>query len=274
MAAGCAVRISDDLPLRKQDEPQDAAADAPVLLLLHGYLGSLESWEAITPMLRKSMRVVAVDLPGNGISEVKGDVHTMAFIADVVHGVLETLGVQKCFVCGHSMGGYAALELLRSHPDALEGIILLHSTPNPDTEERKRMRQREIEIVLAGKKDILFAGLDKVFAAENRKRLADEIAGQRETAEMTDEEGIVALLRGMMERGDNNEMLRASGIPQMFIFGRHDELITPEAARELIEAHPQAEVVWLERSGHMGPAEEPAAVAEAVISFVARHSGK
>lgn len=41
---------------------------------------------------------------GHGISEVRGEVHSMEFVADVLKGVLDKQGVARCFVAGHSMG--------------------------------------------------------------------------------------------------------------------------------------------------------------------------
>ena len=66
-------------------------------------------------------------------------------------------------------------------------------------------------------------------------------------------------------------MMRALKVPQLFVFGRHDEFIPAETAARIAAAHPQAEVAWLDRSGHMGFIEEPEATAEAIRSFIGRH---
>jgi pimeloyl-ACP methyl ester carboxylesterase len=63
-------------------------------------------------------------------------------------------------------------------------------------------------------------------------------------------------------------MLRQSPVRQLFILGRKDEYITPPVAEAMVEAHPQAKVVWLEKSGHMGFLEEPKACTEALLEFV------
>ena len=52
------------------------------LVLLHGYLESMLVWEEFVPLLYKHVRVVTLDLPGHGISEVKGEVHTMEYLAE------------------------------------------------------------------------------------------------------------------------------------------------------------------------------------------------
>ena len=106
------------------------------------------------------------------------------------------------------------------------------------------------------------------FAPDNRERLADAVEELAEQVHLTEDEGIVALLNGMIERPDRNGMLRRSNVRQLFIFGRKDGYIPVEVAERLAAEHPQAEVVWLADSGHMGFLEEPAAAADALIRFV------
>ncbi|MDE7005970.1 MAG: alpha/beta hydrolase [Alistipes sp.] len=84
---------------------------------------------------------------------------------------------------------------------------------------------------------------------------------------LTEDAGIVALLEGMLLRKDRNELLRESPVPQLFLFGRHDAYIASDIAEALAAAHPQAQVAWLENSGHMGFLEEPAATAQAILKF-------
>ncbi len=256
MAAGTALRVSD------------TGGDKPVIVLLHGYLESIEVWEDFTALLKPHLRVVAMDLPGHGISETKGEVHTMEFLADTVHAALVELGVEKCVVCGHSMGGYAALEVLRKYPEMVSGIILFHSVAFPDNEEKRESRRREIAVVEAGKKDLLAQTVAKSFAAANRVRFADRIEELSDQVFLTEDAGVLALLRGMGERRDNNDTLTQSTVPQMFIFGCGDEYITRESADEMVQLHPSATVLWLENSGHIGFVEESQKAAGAIIDWI------
>ena len=245
------------------------------LVLLHGYLESLLVWEEFVPLLYKHVRVVTLDLPGHGISEVRGEVHTMEFLADTVADALRALGIARCTVVGHSMGGYVALALLERHPDLLDGLVLLSSTPNADTPEKAENRRREIALVRAGKKDALARVAPAAgFAPDNRTRLKDAVEDLVEQIFITEDEGIVALLGGMIERPDRNDLLRRSPVPQLFIFGRKDSYIAAETAEALAAAHPQAQVVWLANSGHMGFLEEPEACAQALLEFIAKTGEK
>ncbi len=239
------------------------------VVLLHGYLENLNIWDDVSEFLRPFVRVIALDLPGHGISEVRGPVHTMEFLADVVYAALVGAGVVKCTVTGHSMGGYVALALAERHPEILDGLVLFSSTPNADSPTKVHDREREIAIVEGGKKELLSRTMPgRGFAQQNRTRFADEIEDLAELVMLTEEEGITALLRGMAARPDRGEMLQGLTVPQLFIFGRHDEYITSEVATEIIARQPQARVVWLEDSGHNGLVEEPRASAEAILEFM------
>ncbi len=239
------------------------------VVLLHGYLESMIVWEDFVRQLKRGVRVITLDIPGHGISEVVGEVHTMPWLADVIVDGLKSMGVEKCTVVGHSMGGYVALAICERHAEMLDGVVLLSSTPNPDTDEKRENRQREIGLVTAGKKEQLARmACDAGFAVENRRRFRDSIEDLFEQAVITEDEGVVALLKGMGERADQNQMLQDSKVQQMFIFGEKDPYIPHEAAQAIAERHPQARTEWLKESGHMGFIEEPKLTAEIILDFV------
>lgn len=244
------------------------------VVLLHGYLESLLVWEEFIPLLYKKVRVVTLDLPGHGISVVQGDTHTMEFLADTVADAVKALGIGRCTLVGHSMGGYVALAVCERHPELLDGLVLLSSTPNADTPEKAENRRREIALVQAGRKELLSRVAPAAgFAEENRARMADEIEDLTEQVFVTEDEGIVALLNGMIARKDRNEMLRTTKVPVLFILGRKDNYIPVETAEKMVAEHPEARVVWLENSGHMGFLEEPEATAAALLGFVESTTG-
>lgn len=164
----------------------------------------------------------------------------MEYLADVVRDALQALGIARCTLVGHSMGGYVALAFCERHPEMLDGLVLFSSTPNADTEEKRENRRREIALVRAGKKEQLARVAPGAgFAADNRQRMADAIADLTEQVYLTEDDGIVALLNGMIARPDRNEMLRRSPVRQLFVFGRKDEYI-PAAVARAVGCHPSA----------------------------------
>ena len=249
----------------------DSERGQKCIVLLHGYLESMLVWDEFISLLKDEMRVVVLDLPGHGVSMINGETHTMEYLADCVGLTMEALGVEKYSVVGHSMGGYVALAMLDKYAKNLESITLLSSTTSADSQEKCDRRRREIELIKAGKKNTLARLVPhQGFAPENVKRLNDYIEDLRELILITEDEGVIAILGGMIERKSRGEQLRDSAIPHLFIFGRHDFYIPEEVAEEMIAADASAKVLWLEHSGHMGFIEEPELCAEAIKELALR----
>ncbi len=236
---------------------RDIGKGEKVILLLHGYLHSLEVWDDFAGQLGKSHRVIAFDIPGHGISEVMGEVHTMEFIADTAKALLDKIGVEKVNIVGHSMGGYIALAFGAKYGDMVESLTLFHSHPDVDTPEKAADREREIEIIKSGRKELLTTvAPSRIFAPDNQRRYRDLIDELSQQAMLTEDEGIIALLRGMAQKSDMNDMLRAASFKQLFVFGAHDSMLPRERAEKIIANHPQAKSVILENSGHIAFVEE------------------
>lgn len=257
--------MAGDTPLHVADTEHGEKC----VVLLHGYLESMIVWDEFVDLLKDKVRVVTLDLPGHGISNVIGEVHTMEYLAKCVGDAMAALGIERYSMVGHSMGGYVSLAMLDDYRDHLDNIILLSSTTSADSQEKCDRRRREIELIKAGKKNTLARLVPHAgFAPENVKRLQDYIEDISELILMTEDEGVIAILGGMIERQSRGDMLRESGIPHLFIFGRHDYYIPEEVAQEMIAEDPTAEVVWLEHSGHMGFMEEPELCANAILDMI------
>lgn len=257
--------MAGDTPLHVADTEHGEKC----VVLLHGYLESMIVWDEFVDLLKDKVRVVTLDLPGHGISNVIGEVHTMEYLAKCVGDAMAALGIERYSMVGHSMGGYVSLAMLDDYRDHLDNIILLSSTTSADSQEKCDRRRREIELIKAGKKNTLARLVPHAgFAPENVKRLQDYIEDISELILMTEDEGVISILGGMIERQSRGDMLRESGIPHLFIFGRHDYYIPEEVAEEMIAEDPTAEVVWLEHSGHMGFMEEPELCANAILDMI------
>ena len=170
------------------------------VVLLHGYLESMLVWDEFVDLLKDSMRVITIDLPGHGVSIVNGEVHTMEYLADCVGLTMNALGIEHYSIVGHSMGGYVALAMMDNYASNLENIILLSSTTSADSQEKCDRRRREIELIKAGKKNTLARLVPHAgFAPQNVKRLKDYIEDISELILITEDEGVIAILGGMIE---------------------------------------------------------------------------
>jgi len=107
------------------------AGSGPPLLLVHGFLWSGAVWEDVFPLLARSFRVIAPDLPGFGESEKPSPArypYGFEGFAESLVDLVAALGVGRISVCGHSMGGAVALMLAANHPDLVEKLILVDPT--------------------------------------------------------------------------------------------------------------------------------------------------
>ncbi|UCH14253.1 MAG: alpha/beta hydrolase [Bacteroidales bacterium] len=245
-----------------------------VVVLLHGYLESLDIWSAFSGELMKKFRVISIDLPGHGQSGIIADAHTMEIMAEAVKAVISELNISKCILIGHSLGGYVTMAFADLFPDRLYGYSLFHSTPFRDTEDKKQNRNREIELVDQGKKEMIFnTNVPRAFADDNLKKLKRKVEQALQIARNTTDEGIKAVLEGMKLRIDRSEVLSNSKIPVLVILGRKDNYIPYELVKERIKLNDKGEIYVLENAGHMGFIEEIEESLKAVTSFVKRCTG-
>lgn len=231
------------------------------IVLLHGYAESIEVWDSIGGALGKSYDVIVVDLPGSGISTwADREVISIDFMAETVAALLSKLGVDRYSVIGHSMGGYVAVALGELDEKRVESLILFHSSPCGDTEEKRAAREREMAVIAEGKKELLASiNPEKGFATANIGRCEEAIDEKFEQFMLTDDRALMATLKGMASRADRTEFFDAMSrrIPTLMIFGADDHHISAEAREWMIERFPAAKSTLLDRSGHMGFIEQP-----------------
>ena len=247
----------------------DSKKGDKTLLLLHGYLETLYVWEDFIAPLLRDLRIISIDLPGHGLSGSDKENNSIEFSAQIVNQVLDICKVEKAVVVGHSMGGYIAIEAVKMYPERFKGLILMHSGPFSDSEEKKADRDREIVLIRNSKlHSIVKMGISKMFAPENLRKSDEKIKEIIELTETHDPEGIVASLKGLKTRSDNMEFLKSYNSPLLLFFGKNDYHIPVEKANMLIELLPKAKYQFLEHSGHIGFLEEPQIVQNRVMEFV------
>ena len=120
-------------------------------MLLHGFLETSKIWEPFINQLSLRRQVICIDLPGHGKTGIFGDVHTMELMADVVNAVLTELNISRATILGHSMGGYVSLAFAEKYPEKISGIVLLNSTPEADSEEKRINRDKAARLVSKNK---------------------------------------------------------------------------------------------------------------------------
>ena len=244
------------------------SGSGPALVLLHGYLESSEVWNGFAEKLATDFRVIAIDLPGHGQSDIFGEVHTMEFIVGAVKDLLENLTTGKIFLVGHSLGGYVAMAFLELFPEMLSGYCLFHSHPFADSAAALEKRKREIEIVKMGKKHLIYPdNIKRMFADVNLDKFAEELQRSKDIASRIPGEGIIAVLNGMMQRPSRVTVMEEGKVPCLWILGEMDNYIPYDTITGGINLPDNAEVAILRKSGHMGFIEEESLAAKMVKDF-------
>ncbi|HEX3010348.1 MAG TPA: alpha/beta hydrolase [Bacteroidales bacterium] len=257
------------VPFHNSSVHFDDLGSGKVIVLVHGYLETMEIWSEFARQLAKTYRVIVIDVPGHGKSGKVGNIHPMDLMADAINSVLTFLRIEKCFLVGHSMGGYVALAFMAKYRYKVNGICLFHSTPFADTEEKKTKRDREIALIREGKKDVLFnANIPNGFATDNLNALAAQVERAKAIAAHNSEEGIMALIEGMKARPDRQNLLKETGLPILFILGKKDNYIPYDLMHSVAQRSATGEILTLQNSGHMGFIEEPEICLQTLGSFV------
>ena len=238
------------------------------IILLHGYLESLDIWSDFSSKLSKNYRVISIDLLGHGKTGIISTVHSMELMADTVFEVIKILKIEKCTLIGHSMGGYVALAFLEKYENFLEGFSLFHSTPLADSKSKKGMRdQAIIEINNGGKIKHCKKHATLTFAKDNVEKFVKEIGFGKIIALKTTDEGITAAIKGMKERKNQEKLLKNTKVPVLYILGKKDIFI-PSNILSHFELPTSATVSILENSGHQGYIEEPKRSLDIVSNFL------
>jgi pimeloyl-ACP methyl ester carboxylesterase len=240
-----------------------------VIVLIHGYLESADVWKDFSKKLADKFRIITVDLPGHGDSDIYEETHSMELLADALEGLLTTVGIEKAFLVGHSLGGYVALAFLEHFPERLLGYCLFHSQPFADTLESLQKREREIRIVQAGKKFLMYPdNVRRMFADNNILKFSDRLNVSKEIASRIPAEGIIAVLKGMMARPSRLSVMEQGKVPCLWILGSMDNYISCEPIQKKVNLPANAKVVILENSGHLGFIEEEVKSAEIISDFL------
>lgn len=105
---------------------------APVLLLVHGSVSTLHTWDAVTAQLKGRYRIIRFDIPGYGLSgSISDEVARTVEPVDIPLGLLNALGVKKVTVAGVSSGGTMGMYLAARRPDMVERLILSNTPSDP-----------------------------------------------------------------------------------------------------------------------------------------------
>lgn len=235
------------------------------LIFLHGFLETSKIWRPFLPALEKKRQVVCIDLPGHGKSGNLGEVHTMEFMAGVVQNVLVHLDIAKASFVGHSMGGYVCLALLKQTPSMMKNLVLVNSTPEADSEERKQNRERAVELIKKNKSAYINMAISNLTSPENSRIYIRELVELKKEALTFSSVGIIASLKGMKIRTNKEEVLKSLNGKKFVILGKEDPVLD---VKSTVKAAKYCDCkVILTENGHLSFIENPLEIDE-IVHFI------
>jgi proline iminopeptidase len=246
------------------------AAGASTIVTLHGGLGfdHLYMKRSFERLARPDRRVVFFDQRGNGRSGGDGTSITFEQLADDVAGLIDHLGADRATVLGHSGGGFVAQEFALRHPDKLDRLVLIATTPGqlgdgeaPDEQGQGPAMSDELVTLfsaLPATDDEYRTGLSTLLPFYFHRQDEATLAAATAMIEGTMHR-VAPMVRGFQVLGSWSSVDRLSTIsaPSLMLVGRHDVFSAWPQAKRIASRVPNAELIIFEDSGHFPWIEEP-----------------
>ncbi len=109
--------------------------DGPPVLCIHGLTANCRSFDTIAGALSPAHRVIAMDLRGRGRSDKPATGYSMNHHCRDIKAVLDSLGLDKVSLLGHSLGSYISLAYTAANPDQVQKLALLDGGANLTPEQ-------------------------------------------------------------------------------------------------------------------------------------------
>jgi pimeloyl-ACP methyl ester carboxylesterase len=221
----------------------------PVLLLLHGFLGSMEQWNYMEQDLLTTHSLLKIDLPGHGKTlEFKED-YTLEELSLKIDQILVLEQIEKIHVVGHSMGGYLGCAFAKARPDKTRSLTLINSIASKDTKQRKLIRDRSILLIEKHQEAYVSMAIGNLFTAEERKLYETRISLMKQQADQISIKSIIQALKCMRDRNDYVPLLKEVDFPISYIYGRQDKIVPVELVeKERIHLRANTRII---DNGHM-----------------------
>jgi len=259
----------------------------PVLLLIHGMAGDLETWASVIEPLATQATVLAVDLPGHGASSPGAGDYSLGSLATVLRDVLMALGHDRATLVGHSLGGGIAMQFSYQFPEITERLALVSSgglglevnpvlraasLPGADlflslTAGALTARATQRASSFAGR--VLRAG-----RVPANPGFAELVRSYSSLADADRRSAFLGTVRSVIGRngqtvGAGDRLHLASEIPVLLIWGADDPIIPVAHARAAHELLPHATLAVFDGVGHFPHVEEPERFVAVVQDFCA-----
>lgn len=251
------------------------------VVLLHGAMASLHTWEPWVRQLENQYRVITIDLPGHGLTGAvkSGDYSAPAF-SEAVSGVVQSLGVSLFVLGGNSMGGGVTWRYALEYPDRVSKMILVNSVA-PWGVRRSRTQDSNSPFAPLGWPWFrTFAGsINPRILVARGLRLAyndspvvdDQLIDRYNDLILREGTRASILGRASTARSGERQQVDLSVLtqPTLIMWGEQDGVISVDVGKRLAEVLPDAALVIYPDLGHVPMEEDPARTIKDVERFLA-----
>jgi len=269
--AGTEVNYVDLAPA----DPQ-ASSRSPVLFV-HGLGGQWQNWIQNIPRVALDRRVVALDLPGFGLSPMPSEPISIPFYAQVVEELAATLELGNVALVGNSMGGFVGAELVIDFPARVERLVLV-SAAGITTNNLFRA-----PVVTLGR---AAAAVTVYTAARHRQTARRPVSRHlalslvaRHPSRLDADLAWEAMIKGAGKPGFNDalranlefdfrERLPEIACPTLIVWGEDDAVLPVEDANEYERLLPDARKLLMRDTGHVAMLERPGAFNDMLMEFL------
>jgi len=259
----------------------DIGSGDQTIVFIHGLAGCWQNWLENIPAFTETHRVIAMDLPGFGASELPAERISIAGYGRIVAELLETLGVECACVVGNSMGGFIGAEIAITRPELLERLVLVSAAGITV----QGQRNETVLSILSRGENVLsfyaawFATRSEVLSRRPRMRRAmmlfvaahpDRLPAPL-IAEQVRGSGKPGFLSALDALSDYpiKDRLQDIECPTLIVWGTDDRLVPLRDAYEFERSiGDNARVVVYDDTGHVAQMERPDAFNDELARFV------
>jgi pimeloyl-ACP methyl ester carboxylesterase len=238
------------------------------VILIHGFCESHRIWDNLSQKLSETHRVLCPDLPGFGDSNFpESKEFSIEDIAAILDSWLFSLGIEKCVMIGHSLGGYVTLAYVDRYKEKIQGFGLFHSTSYADSAEKKNVRNKVVKYIdTHGANEFTDTFIPGLFYHRS-KEVDEDIAQLTEEARKCTAKSLISYTLAMKERTDLSKLMKGD-IPVLFIAGEKDGAVPIESSYSQSKSLDPEYVHFIPDTGHMGMFERKPETTRMVSDFL------
>lgn len=242
------------------------------VVLLHGLCADSASWLTVKRSLSKHHQLIIPDNSLSGKSSYKKPPLSIAELAEDVKALLDSLGIKRAVIVGHSMGGYVAQEFAIMHPEATAGLLLESTAQFSSRRNNALFSAFAALLEKLGHCDMFWRALAPWLLSstiyEQKPEYSEVVVKAiRDYPLLPSVENFrrqIALIASYDSRG----RLGRVSAPCLVMSGARDILVLPEESRALASAITGSRFLQLPDLGHTIHFESPEEFAEAALMFL------